>query len=513
MTGRFDEQFQDATPVAIQPLDIMGDKGKQAEYPLDALGPVLSGAVAAGVDYANLPVSIAAQSCLAATSLAVQGQFDVQLPRGGLQPTSLHLVTLADSGDRKSTCDDYMMAPVWAFQEKLEEAFNARKSESLIQQTAWDEAKKAATHKQKNNGKAALEAAYRDLGPRPDGPVDPTIVVRSGTTQGLVKRFLVGRPSMGLMSDEGGSWLGGYGMTEDNRLMTIALLSDFWDGKPVQINTAGEGFTALKGRRLAFHLMIQPILAGRLLGNAEAQGQGFLSRLLVAAPDSIAGTRFEDADVAEQSAEHRAAIGMFRERLSVIIGARLPTIDDTPVLRPEVIKFSDQARRMWIAFYNQLEGRLGPDGDLRDVKGFVGKLPAQAGRIAANLAVFEQGAAVRELDAATLARGIKLAEFYLSEAVRMFGKPSVDPLMQDAQLLSDWLRSKWTENLIDVTAIQQNVSPARLRRGADHVKALIEVLVRHDHLVEMQGGGHVSGRKVRLAWRVQVGKEAGQRND
>lgn len=507
MSGAFSDRFEEATPTVIQPLDIMGDKGKQADYPIGALGPVLAGVVAACVDHAYVPVSIAAQSCLAATSLAAQGHFDVELPTGQVRPISLSLVTVAESGDRKSTSDDYMMAPVWAYQEKLEEDFQARKSNSLIEQSAWDEAKKEATNRHKKNGQAALAQAYRDLGPRPAGPPDPTIVMRSGTTQALVKRYVSGRPSMGLMSDEGGSWLGGYGMTEDNRLLTISLLSDFWDGKAVQINTVGEGFTALKGRRLAFHLMIQPILAGRLLGNAEAQGQGFLSRLLVAAPDSIAGTRIVDPDK-RQGAEHREAVGDFRERLSAILAAPLPVVDDTPVLKPQVITFSSQAVAMWWAFANALETRLGPEGDLKDVKGFVGKLPEQAARLAANLAVFEQGYHIRELDAPTLARGIKLAEFYLSEAVRLFGKPSVDTVTADAQILSDWLRDKWPENLISARAITQH-GPNRIRQGGDYIQSLIDILVRHDHLSEaLQGGGMVSGTKVRKAWRLQMRPQA-----
>lgn len=503
MSGRFAGSFEEATPTVIQPLDIMGDKGKQAEYPIDALGTVLAGVVAAGIDHAYVPISIAAQSCLAATSLAGQGHFDVELPTGQIRPTSLSLVTVAESGDRKSTSDDYMMAPVWAYQDKLEDDFNARKATSLIEQSAWDEAKKAATNIHKKGGQPALAQAYRDLGPRPAGPVDPTIVMRSGTTQALVKRYISGRPSMGLMSDEGGSWLGGYGMTEDNRLLTISLLSDFWDGKAVQINTVGEGFTALKGRRLAFHLMIQPVLAGRLLGNAEAQGQGFLSRLLVAAPDSIAGTRFVDP-ANRQGAEHWEAVSQFRDRITNILEAPLPVIDDTPVLKPKVITFSDQAKAMWWAFANALEERLGPEGDLKEVKGFVGKLPEQAARLAANLAVFEQGHHIQDLDASTLARGIRLAEFYLSEAVRLFGKPSADPVMADAQLLSDWLRDKWTENLISARAITQH-GPSRIRRGGDYIQSLIDVLVRHDHLSDqLPGGGPVSGTHVRKAWRLQM---------
>jgi hypothetical protein len=319
----------------------------------------------------------------------------------------------------------------------------------------------------------------------------------------MLKRFTSCRPSIGLMSDEGGSWLGGYGMTEDNRLLTISTLSDFWDGKSVQINTAGEGFTALRGRRLAFHLMIQPVLAGRLLGNAEAQGQGFLSRLLVAQPESLAGTRFVVPEERDNSAYQRE-VAAYRDRLGQIIAAPMTTLEGTNVLQPRALPLSAQATAMWWAFYNGIEARLGPDGDLNQVKGFVGKLPEQAARIAAVLAVFHNGQGLADINAKMMARGIALAEFYLSEAVRLFGHAGVKVEYEDAQLLSDWLRTKWTENLISVTAISA-YGPSRVRKGGDYVKSLIEILVRHDHLSDrLPNGGMVGGKKVRDAYRVLV---------
>jgi hypothetical protein len=505
MADAFAAQFAAATPVAVQPLALMADRGKQAEYPVDALGPILGAATRATAVHAYVPLSIAAQSIITACSLAVQPHFDVVLPTGQVRPTSLFAVTVADSGDRKSTSDDYVMSPIWEYQEQLEEKYATKKLDALLAQSAWDETKKAVTQRLKNRGKEALEAGYRELGQRPDGPIDPTIVIRSGTTQGLLKRFITSRPSLGLMSDEGGSWLGGFGMTEDNRLLTISTLSDFWDGKTVQTNTGGEGFTALRGCRLTFHLMIQPVLSGKLLGNAEAQGQGFLSRLLVSHPESIAGTRFvKPGD--RDAPEHLAAVTAYRDRLSQIVCAPLPVKPDSTALDPRPLQLSAQAKEMWWAFYNSIEARLGPDGDLNQVKGFVGKLPEQAARLAANIGVFHKGIRIEEIDAQTLANGIALAEFYLSEAVRLFGQASPGGITEDAQLLSDWIASKWTENLISVTAIQQT-GPSRVRQGADHIRALIEILVRHDHLSDrLPGGGMVSGKKVREAWRVIVGR-------
>jgi hypothetical protein len=501
--GAFEGQFAKPEHAEPQPMPLMADRGTQAEFPVDALGPLIGGAVRATVEHAVVPPSLAAQSALGACSLALQGYFNVQLPRGQYRPITLFLVTVAESGDRKSTSDDLLISPVAEFERELADRCAKQQAESAIAQQAWDEAKKAATHRSKNKGREALEEAYRELGSRPEGPLEPTIIVRTGTTQGLLKRFITTRPSLGLMSDEGGSWIGGYGMTDDNRLNTIATLSDFWDGKTVQMVTAGEGYTPLRGRRLTFHMMVQPIVASRLLGDAEAQGQGFLSRLLVTHPESLAGTRFVDP-TQEPSADGVRALGAFHDRLGQIIRAKLPVEDGTQILRPRALPMSANAKLMWWGFYNSIEGRLGPDGDLQGVKGFVGKLPEQAARLAAILTAFERGSEATEIDAEALSRGIKLAEFYLSEAVRLFGKGSSNTLMEDAQLLSDWLRDVWPENLISVQSIAQK-GPGRVRQGGDYIRSLVDILVRHEHLSEqLPGGGMVSGKKCRVAWRVQV---------
>lgn len=202
----------------------------------------------------------------------------------------------------------------------------------------------------------------------------------------MLKRLLHGRPSLGLMSDEGGSWLGGYGFTDDNRLETVATLSNFWDGTPVHILMAVEGHSVLEGKRLTFPLMIQPSIAGRLLDDAEALGQGFLSRLLVSHPESLAGTRLVDPDAGHDPAALQA-VAEFEERLGQIVRAAMPMDIDTHVISPETLKLDARATKLWWSFYNSIERELGPDGKYQSVKGFVGKLSEMAARIAGNLTV------------------------------------------------------------------------------------------------------------------------------
>src|SRR5215216_4116988 len=84
-------------------------------------------------------------------------------------------------------------------------------------------------------------------------------------------------------------------MNADNRLKTAATLSTLWDGGPIRRVRAGDGWTILNGRRFAFHMMIQPAAALPFLCDPALRDQGLLSRLLVAAPASLAGTRLARA--------------------------------------------------------------------------------------------------------------------------------------------------------------------------------------------------------------------------
>lgn len=494
--------FEEARSATPEPLPLSGETVPASPFPLDALGPVMEDMARAVMHRAFVPAQTAVQSLLSAASLALQPHFNIGLPTRQVRPISLYMVTVAKSGARKSTSDDLALAEVGTYQRELDEQHQANSASDAAAKTAWDIAKAEAVRDNKKGGAAALARALEDLGPRPPEPSKPVLVARVGTTQGLLKFFDVSRPSLGLMSDEGGSWLGGYGMTEDNKLNTISTLSDLWDGKPIQRMTSGEGMSVLYNRRLTFHLMIQPILAGRLLGDTEAKGQGFLSRLLVAQPDSLAGQRIVDPATMHDTATDRA-MAAYGARLARILRAPLPIEGEGGALAPRTLAMTDDAALMWWGFYNELERRVGPGGDLEEVDGFVGKLPEQAARIAAVLAGFEHGLRLDVVDEVQLAAGIRVAEFYLSEAQRLFGLAPVDPMIAEAQVLSDWLRDKWPESLISIRRITQ-AGPGPLRKvGGDRIRQLIDVLVRHNHVgPKLPNGGSVTGKHSTEAWRV-----------
>lgn len=502
MTGfadRFDPEadFQHEEPIPLRP--VVEDA---APYPIDCLGPMLAAATRAIMDKVQVPDGLAAQSVLSAAALAVQPFVDIQLPTSEIRPTCLFMTTVAGSGDRKSSADGFALRAVRDVEADLWRAYRDAKVGWEIDVASHKEAIARA-----KKAKGDVADALRDCGSEPPPPPMPIILATEGTIEGLQKLFAESRPSMGLFSDEGGVWLGGFGMNDDNRLKTAAALSEFWDGKPIKRVRAGEGLTVLLGRRLSFHMMIQPEIARKLLGDGELRGQGLLSRLLVTAPKSLAGTRFF-RPVQPQSETDLEAFG---RRLYRIMSSALPMDPETRELKPEVVGMAPQAQAMWWAFCDHVERKIGPGGEWDSIRGVIGKLPEQAARLATVVAVFERGRDdVRELAAADLARGIQLAEFYAIEALRLLDAEGMDPKLRVAEELREWLVSDgWGEELIGLRFICQR--GPRTVRAADKAREAMQALERNGHVVRLERGAEIGGQRCREAWRViGLGKRKGR---
>src|SRR5215210_6717282 len=149
------------------------------------------------------------------------------------------------------------------------------------------------------------------LGPEPEHPLQPYLTVSNLTVEGLLKTLAYAPAALGVFTAEGGQVTGGHGMAEERRLETAGIYSELWDGKAVKRLRALDGATVLGGRRLSAHLMIQPGAAATFLADELLRDQGLLSRLLVAAPDSIAGTRL----FRETAPDDEAAIKAYGARI------------------------------------------------------------------------------------------------------------------------------------------------------------------------------------------------------
>jgi len=269
---------------------------------VQALGPVLSAGALAIARKIQAPVAMAAQSVLAVAALAAQAHADVQLSYGQSRPLSLALVTVASSGDRKTSTDREAAWPLRTHEQELGANYTADLESYRIRMAVW-EAEKKKIEADRKATRDARKIMLEDLGSAPVAPLYPFLTAPEPTIEGLIKAMPRALGSLGLFSAEGGQFVGGHGMSTDNRLKTAAALSSMWDGDPIKRIRAGDGVSILKGRRLSLHIMIQPDVATGFLADPLLRDQGLLSRILVAAPCSKAGTRtYQETAAADETA-------------------------------------------------------------------------------------------------------------------------------------------------------------------------------------------------------------------
>jgi hypothetical protein len=285
-------------------------------------------------------------------------------------------------------------------------------------------------------------------------------------------------------------------MTEEKKLLTAAGLSCLWDGETIKRVRAGDGVIILPGRRVAMHLLTQPDVAAKMLADPLLLNQGLLSRCLVTAPESLAGTRMWRGAAADSD----RAIRRYGARILEILERPLPLVaGKTNELAPRVLPLSSDAKTIWIEFADSIEAQLKSDGALAPIKGLANKLPEHAARLAAVLALAADIEAAA-ISADYLASGIALAQHYAAEALRLFEGGLVSPDLAMAQKLLAWLTGVWGEAMISLPDVYRN-GPRAIRDKAT-ASRVVAILDDHGWLARIDGGATVAGHHRCDAWKI-----------
>jgi hypothetical protein len=401
------------------------------------------------------------------------------------------------TGERKSESDRQASWPISRHEKQLRDKYDIELLNYSNSKAAWDKARDAAIKRGKGD-RVAIKNALDALGLSPVPPLEPLLTCPEPTFEGMCKHLAIGQPTIGIFASEGGQFIGGHGMRDESKLLTAAGLSAVWDGNPIKRVRAGDGTMILAGRRLALHLMVQPDVADILFRDPLLADQGLLSRLLVTAPESVAGSRIWR----EERPESDRDLKRYGARLLSIFGAPLPLSSGrTNELEPRPLPLTPEARRLWISFGDYIERAIA--GPLDPVRGLANKLPEHAARLAAVLTL------VNDIDAGfigadNMRAGIALAEHYASEALRLFGTSRVNAELRLARKLLDWLLRQWNESAISLPDIYQR----SLNAIGDQATArkLVAILESHGWLVRMPEGALIAGQRRREAWRIVRGR-------
>lgn len=481
------------TPEPPRPL--ARDLPPASPFPTDALGP-LAAAATAIEDMTQAPAAICGSSVLAVSSLAAQAHADVVLLTGQRKPTSLFLLSVAASGERKTSVDGYALRPVREREAKLADEHASERLSHENASAAWEEARKRTLADNKREGADAIRKALDGLGPPPAPPLTPMLTCQEPTMEGLFRLQAGGHPSLGIFTAEGGQFLGGHAMSDDARLRTAAGLNALWDGEPLRRVRASDNAIELRGRRVALHLMVQPDVAQEFTANPLFADTGLLGRMLVTAPDTTAGTRMWR----EPHPDSEAVIGAYGARLRSLLDRAPPLAAGTRnVLTPRSITIAADARRLLIAFHDNIEMQMAPGGGLEGIRPFAGKATEHVARVAGVLTLVADPDAV-EVPLEHLAAAIRIVEHFTTEALRLVARAGLNCDIRLAQRTVQWLLNTWPHPFVSLPDLYQR-GPSAIREKAT-AKRLVGILADHGYLIEVPGGAEIDGVKRRDAWRI-----------
>lgn len=440
-------------------------------WPSDCMPQGMREAAAAIARQSKAPEALAGFAVLAAVGDVAQRIADARRHDGSGMPCSLFLLSLADSGDRKSECYRLATAPITKSERE------ARQDREKLRQTLEAEAAAAKPKEQ-----ATIMASL---------PPDPRTIYTETTAEKLAKDFCDGsRPALSWSSDEGAQFFGGHSMKADTAAASMGMFTKLYDGSGVERSrvgdTGGAGFRY--GVRFSFFLSAQPTVVRSALSDEMLRSQGLLARFLLSCPASIKGTRFMGmADLEKADAD--TALKAYWHTLERMNNRPWNTDEHDSLVLP-VADWSEEAKQVWLDRFNAVEAELAPLGELEAIAAFAGRCGENASRTATVFAVwrtFATGSDDLTVTGDDMARAWRLVEYSLAEWLRHYQGSSLSATERDAKALLGFLQrdpAKWSNF---TKGLLGQFAPGVLRKDKERRNLAIDELCRRGWLFTRDG--------------------------
>lgn len=448
------------------------------DYPIDSLPDAVRFAVQEVAGFVKAPIPLIATSALSALSLAIQVHTDVQRAEKLAGPCSLFMLAIAESGERKSSCDGYFTKAIRDYEAQAQDAAKVLIKAYESDFEAWEAHRNGIKDEIKSLAKKGKPIATQTQqlhaldASRPIPPRVPKLIYSDATPEALCYSLAKNWPSGGVISSEAGSVFGGHGMNAESVMRNLAALNQLWDGATLPVERrSSESFT-VRGARLTMALQVQEATIRAFFANTKglARGTGFLARFLVSWPESTQGTRhFTEAPA------NWPALATFNERLTAILNWPAP-IDTDGALTPAMLTLAPDAKAAWVAFHDAIESELATGGELCEVRDVASKTADNAARLAALFHTFT--GSIGPIDIKAMESAARVTLWHLHEARRFLGEMAMPTELANAGRLEAWMldycKREHTDQ-VPTRVIQQLISPISLRVKITFTEAISEL--------------------------------------
>lgn len=470
---------------------------ESALYPIEALPGIVGGAVREVVEIVKCPAPLAANSALSVLSVAAQGLANVQpLPNLKPSPLSLYTLSIADSGERKTTADNFFSGGLqqWAYQKQQDDeaAVISSKTELMAWQSEVEgihQAIKQAARKGEDTQELKARLIFLEQG-KPAVRRSPDMIFEDSTPESIAYELAHTWPCAGVLSSEAGVIFGGHGMKAENITRNLATLNKLWEGGSITVKRRGaENFTVANAR-LTMGLAVQPSVISDFYeaSGDTARGSGFSARFLLSWPSSTQGSR--TLTLEEATRQHKKhQLNLFYAKLHDVLEQQYANVQDGRIENLPALQLSNAALKVWLEYFNSVEESLRAGGDMQNCKDVASKSADNAARLAGLFHLFNGGDVHDTIQTDSMEVAATLAGWHLYEARRFFGELAVPADLSNAVKLDAWLIQYCQLNGTDFINKReaQRLCPNRLRSKQKLNDALAELEEANRVKIETEG--------------------------
>ncbi len=389
-------------------------------FPTELLPPILRAYVEAIASAMNCDESYTVLPSLAALGAAI-GVSHVASPKNRWkEPPYVWALTIGKSGAIKSPPYRDVEDMAEDINDRLEKDYEAEMLEYEAELAAWEEAKH-------NDDEA---------GPKPKQPVKKAFIKGDVTIEALVGALQNNPRGLFIGQDELSAWIGGFvkysGKTGTSDLPrwlqlhhagTINYTRKTGDPDKREVRVRGVGVSVTG--------TIQPKVLSRVL-TEEFRASGFLARLLLAMPP-WRKRQWTEAEIDDSIREPFA--GLLSD-LSRLPRGKWPNGNPAPHL----IRLSDEAKEMFVAFYNANGAALEVADE--DMSAVMSKLEGYSLRFALifHCCRLKENAKDVRIAASDMTAAIKLTTWFRDEAERVYMALAEPVETQNARQLAETIR-------------------------------------------------------------------------
>ena len=408
----------------------LGGTAELPPFPVRVLPDWIADFAAEVADDLQVPVDLPAMLALGALSTIAAGRIKVKVHGRWVEHANVYIVVAMPPSTGKSPAYKAMCGPITLLEAEHQRMMRATvQTNRDIVDSIESEIKRVRSAPSPDRDE--LERLNGDLIEAQDKPTSlPKFTVGDATPEALAKLIADNGGRMAVHSTEGGVFDLMAGRYSDRANLDVYLQA--WSGDRIDTARIGREGNQASEALLTMVLTVQPSVIAALAERPELAGRGLTARFMYAVPPDVLGNR----DLSLRAGADDVLALRYEQEL-MTLGRRLLSWET-----PATIVMTPEAAQHYTDWRQALEDRRRPDGDLRPLAEWTGKLESSVVRCAALLHLAWGKGAGEAIDLAGIAQAIAVGEYWLAHAGHVHDMWGTSPDIADARMILDWAARK-----------------------------------------------------------------------